>query len=101
MRRNHDLIWNDVLHVVSILLWFHPLIWRVRPAHAAACDAVCDAIAAEKLGDVGSYSRVLARLALRAANAPATGVLAMARVADVRRRIEALNRRVFRVTFAP
>ncbi len=93
--RNHDLAWNDVLHLVSIVLWFHPLIWRVRQAHALACDAVCDAVAVDQLGDLASYSRVLARLALRAAGTPRAGALAMARAA-VRRRIESLNRRVFR-----
>ena len=94
--RNHDLAWNDVLHLVSMLLWFHPLVWRVRETHALACDAVCDAEAASELGDVASYSRALARLALRATGAPLAGGLAMARIAHVRRRIDALNRRVFR-----
>jgi beta-lactamase regulating signal transducer with metallopeptidase domain len=94
--RNHDLLWNDALHLASILLWFHPLVWRVRQVHAFACDAVCDAVAAHDVGDVGFYIRALARLALRAAGEPAAGVLAMARAADVRRRIESLNRRVFR-----
>ena len=93
--RGHDLLWNNALHLVAILLWFHPLVWRARQAHAAACDAVCDAVAAEQLGDVASYSRTLARLALQIAGSlPAQG-LAMARVADVRHRIAVLNRRVF------
>jgi beta-lactamase regulating signal transducer with metallopeptidase domain len=94
--RNHDVAWNLVAHLASILLWFHPLAWRIRAAHVAACDAVCDAVAADLLGDVISYGRTLARLAVRAAwPAPAHG-LAMARTSDVRRRLEALNRRVFR-----
>ena len=94
--RNHDLAWNLAAHLASILLWFHPLAWRIRAAHAAACDAVCDAVAADLLGDVASYSRTLARLAVRAAwPAPAHG-LAMARTSDVRRRLDALNRKVFR-----
>ena len=94
--RNHDLAWNLAAHLASILLWFHPLAWRIRAAHAAACDAVCDAVAADLLGDVASYGRTLARLAVRAARpAPAHG-LAMARTSDVRRRLDALNRRVFR-----
>ena len=50
--RNHDLAWNLAAHLASILLWFHPLAWRIRAAHAAACDAVCDAVAADLLGDV-------------------------------------------------
>ena len=94
--RNHDLAWNLAAHLASIVLWFHPLAWRIRAAHAAACDAVCDAVAADLLGDVASYGRTLARLAVRAAwPAPAHG-LAMARTSDVRRRLDALNRRVFR-----
>lgn len=92
--RNGDLIWNDVLHLASIVLWFHPLAWRSRTSHAAACDAVCDAVAVDRLGDVTTYGRALARLALRAA-APSRG-LAMARACDVRRRIESLQRMVYR-----
>jgi beta-lactamase regulating signal transducer with metallopeptidase domain len=93
--RNHDLAWNLAAHVASILLWFHPLAWRIRAAHAAACDAVCDAVAVDLLGDVASYGRTLARLALRATwPAPVHG-LAMARTSDVGLRIEALNRMVF------
>ncbi len=93
--RNHDLAWNEVLQFVAVLLWFHPLVWRVRRAHAAACDAVCDAVAADQLGDVAAYGRVLARLARRAGGPPVGG-LAMARACDVRCRIESLHRRVFR-----
>ena len=94
--RNQDLAWNLAAHLASILLWFHPLAWRIRAAHAAACDAVCDAVAADLLGDVASYGRTLARLAVRAAwPSPAHG-LAMARTSDVRRRLDALNRKVFR-----
>jgi protocatechuate 3,4-dioxygenase beta subunit len=94
--RNHDLAWNLAAHFASILLWFHPLAWRIRAAHASACDAVCDAVAADLLGDVASYGRTLARLAVRSAwPSPAHG-LAMARTSDVRRRLDALNRKVFR-----
>jgi beta-lactamase regulating signal transducer with metallopeptidase domain/thiol-disulfide isomerase/thioredoxin len=93
--RNHDVAWNLVAHVASIVLWFHPLAWRIRAAHSSACDAVCDAVAADLVGDVTSYSRTLARLAVRAAGKPPAHGLAMARTPDVRRRLEALNRIVF------
>jgi beta-lactamase regulating signal transducer with metallopeptidase domain/protocatechuate 3,4-dioxygenase beta subunit len=94
--RRHDLVWNLVLHLWSILLWFHPLVWRVRAVHLAACDAVCDALAADLVGDVALYGRTLARLALQVAGpAPVPG-LAMARTPDVLLRIEALQRRIFR-----
>jgi beta-lactamase regulating signal transducer with metallopeptidase domain/thiol-disulfide isomerase/thioredoxin/protocatechuate 3,4-dioxygenase beta subunit len=90
--RNHDLAWNLGARAVSILLWFHPLIWRLSAAHATACDGVCDAVAVDLLGDAVSYGKTLARLALRAARTSPTCGLAMARTSDVRRRIEALNR---------
>ncbi len=93
--RNHDLTWNLAAHLASIVLWFHPLAWRIRAAHATACDAVCDAVAVDVFGDVVSYGRVLARLALKAARQSPVHGLAMARSSDVRRRIEALNRMVF------
>ena len=54
---------------VSILLWFHPLAWRIGSAHRAACDAVCDAVAASYLGDVAVYCRTLAEVALEGAAA--------------------------------
>lgn len=94
--RGRDLLWNNILHLTSIPLWFHPLAWRIRSAHAAACEGISDAVAAAHLGDPAGYGRALARLALRVADAPppAQG-MAMARTSDVRRRIQALNRRVF------
>ncbi|NQT15115.1 MAG: carboxypeptidase regulatory-like domain-containing protein, partial [Planctomycetes bacterium] len=93
--RSWDFGWNACLQVVSIMLWFHPLAWRIGSAHRAACDAVCDAVSASYLGDVAGYCQTLARVALEgAASAPAVG-LAMARSCDVRRRITLLQRRVF------
>ncbi|HEY2837753.1 MAG TPA: M56 family metallopeptidase [Pirellulales bacterium] len=93
--KNSDLIWNCLLRCVARLLWFHPLAWRTRAAHAAACDAVCDAAAANLLGDVAVYCRVLARLALRiSAPLPAAG-LSMARTSSARRRIAALHRKLY------
>ncbi len=92
----HDLVWNVVLHLESILLWFHPLAWRIRAAHLAACDAVCDALAADLVGDVALYGRTLARLALQVAGPTPLPGLAMARTPDVLLRIEALQRRLFR-----
>jgi len=94
--RGHDLAWNLVAHCATIVLWFHPLAWRLRSAHAAVCDAVCDAVAADFLGDVPTYARTLARLALDALEPQPEPGLAMARSCDIRRRVDALNRMVFR-----
>jgi len=91
-----DLVWSRLLHGLSILLWFHPLTWRMPRAHGDACDAVCDAVAADYVGDAGVYGRTLARLALRLASAGAPVGLAMARKSSVRRRVEAVERFVFR-----
>jgi beta-lactamase regulating signal transducer with metallopeptidase domain/protocatechuate 3,4-dioxygenase beta subunit len=93
--RSGDFGWNAALQAVSVWLWFHPLAWRMGAAHRAACDAVCDAISAAYVGDVETYCRTLARVALEgAASFPAAG-LAMARTCDVRRRIAVLDRKVF------
>ncbi len=90
-----DFAWNVVLQVVSVVLWFHPLAWRIVSAHRAACDEVCDAVSAAYVGDVRAYCRMLARVALDGAGSlPAAG-LAMARRCDVRQRIAALQRKVF------
>ena len=94
--RGHDLAWNLLSHLSTIVLWFHPLAWPLRTAHAAACDAVCDAVAADFVGNVPSYARTLARLALAAFAPPPTPGLAMARSCEIRRRVNALDRRVFR-----
>lgn len=94
--RGHDLAWNLLAHCATIVLWFHPLVWQLRAAHASACDAVCDAVAADFLGDVPAYARTLARLALAALAPPPAPGLAMARSSDVRRRVDALDREVFR-----
>jgi beta-lactamase regulating signal transducer with metallopeptidase domain len=74
-----DLHWNQLFTGLAILLWFHPLAWRMRLAHADACDEVADAIAADYVGDARHYGGTLARLALQI-NRPATRAgLAMAR----------------------
>ena len=62
----HDVGWNALFHGLSILLWPHPLVWRVRITHADACDAVADAVAAAFIEDANLYARTLALLTLRA-----------------------------------
>jgi thiol-disulfide isomerase/thioredoxin/protocatechuate 3,4-dioxygenase beta subunit len=99
--RSRDWGWSAGLQVVSILLWFHPLVWRIGSAHRVACDVVCDAVSASHLGDVQAYCRTLAGVALEAAASLAAGALPMARVCDVRRRIAALGRKVFMTPLKP
>ena len=91
--RGHDLAWNLAAHLASIVLWFHPLAWRIRPAHAAACDAVCDAVAADLLGDVAVVRPDARPAGPGVAGPPPAHGLAMARSSDVCRRLEALDGR--------
>jgi beta-lactamase regulating signal transducer with metallopeptidase domain/thiol-disulfide isomerase/thioredoxin len=95
-----DLFWNALLQAVGIGLWLHPLAWRMRLAHADACDAVCDALASDYVGDARVYGRTLARLTLRITGSGAAHGLAMARVSSVERRIAAVRRHVFRTSLS-
>jgi beta-lactamase regulating signal transducer with metallopeptidase domain/uncharacterized GH25 family protein len=93
--RSHDVPWNTGLQLISILLWFHPLVWHMRKAHLAACELVCDASSASFVGDVAEYCRTLARVAVDViASQPAAGI-AMARLSTISRRLIALKKRVF------
>lgn len=90
--QGRDLLWNHAISWLAILLWFHPLAWRIRLAHADDCDQLCDAKAARYLDDARSYCRVLASMALRVAGEGEPAALSMARPSSVKRRIEALQR---------
>jgi beta-lactamase regulating signal transducer with metallopeptidase domain/uncharacterized GH25 family protein/thiol-disulfide isomerase/thioredoxin len=93
--RSHDVFWNAGLQLLSIGLWFHPPAWRMRKAHLAACELVCDAASASFVGDVTDYCRTLARVAVEACGSlPAAGI-AMARTSAISRRLAALRTRVF------
>jgi len=93
--RSHDVPCNVGLQLVSIALWFHPLVWRTRKAHLAACELVCDAVSASFVGDVGEYCRTLARIAVDACASLPAGGIAMARTSAVSRRLGALKKKVF------
>jgi|GEM_PF-1584377 len=91
--RTHDLIWILVGKWLSVLLWFHPLVWTVRAAHVTACEQVCDAVAAEYVGGSPTYSQTLARAALElVVDAPALAGIPMIRSADITRRLRNLKR---------
>ncbi|QEG33604.1 M56 family metallopeptidase [Bythopirellula goksoeyrii] len=95
--RGNDLRWNFAIHGMSIVLWFHPLVWRIRLAHADACDERCDSYAARSLPDPCQYGPTLARMALRAAEPTAPLVLTMARQSSISRRIAALEKGIGRL----
>ena len=88
-----DLVWMTLGRWLSVLLWFHPLAWKVRAAHATACEQVCDAVAADYAGGAPAYSRTLARLALElVVDAPAAGGIPMIRTSQITRRLQNLKR---------
>ena len=89
--RNRDTVWNLVLQLTGIVLWFHPLAWRIRQAHLDACDRACDSESARLLGDVNRYCQSLARVAIRKADPLPGFVPAMARPATIVRRLEFLR----------
>ncbi len=89
--RSWDFGWNAALQTTSTMLWFHPLAWRIGSVHRAACDAVCDAVAASYLGDVRAYCRTLASVALAGVGRLPVLGLPMSRKCDVRRRIARLE----------
>jgi beta-lactamase regulating signal transducer with metallopeptidase domain/uncharacterized GH25 family protein len=93
--RSRDVLWNVGLQLISTVLWFHPLVWRIRKAHLAACELVCDAVSASFVGDVTDYCRTLARVAVDARGPLPTLGIAMARTSAISHRLSALRERVF------
>ncbi len=93
--RSRDVLWNVGLQLLSIVLWFHPLMWRMRKAHLAACELVCDAVSASFVGDVAAYCRTLARVSVAACSSLPVAGIAMARTSAIGRRLSALKKGVF------
>ena len=92
---SHDLLWLRVARWISILLWPHPLAWRLPAAHAAVCEEVSDRAAANYIKDPMSYSRTLARAALAMVGHTRVEMgIPMARTSDIGRRLRALTRKV-------
>jgi beta-lactamase regulating signal transducer with metallopeptidase domain len=93
--KSGDLLWSRVMQALTIGLWFHPLLWGIRASHASACEEVCDAAAAEYVGNTDAYSGTLARVALALIGQPAAvGGIPMARKAQIRARLETLRQKL-------
>lgn len=90
--RSHDLPWNGCINAVTGLLWPHPLCWAVGSAHRGACEDVADAESVRRLGATELYSRALAKVALSVTAQQRPVGLAMARVSDVRRRLDRVKK---------
>lgn len=78
--QSRDLPWMLLVRFATTLFWIHPLTWRMQNVHAAACEEVSDAVAAQYVGDITQYSGILARVALEiTGHVPAMVSLPMAR----------------------
>lgn len=94
--KSRDLLWSRFIQALSVILWFHPLVWAMRRAHAAACEKVCDGVAAHYVGDTAAYSGTLARVALALVGARSVvDGIPMARKSEVRVRLEFLKQKIF------
>ncbi len=93
--RSHDVLWNVGLQLISMVLWFHPLVWRIRKAHLAASELVCDAVSASFVGDVSEYCRILARVAVDVHVLPSAAGIGMARGSAISHRLSMLRGKVF------
>lgn len=92
--KSQDLIWTLVIRWLEVILWFHPLIWKFRNAHSLACEEVCDAVAADYIGNKESYSNTLANLALEViGKVQIAGGIPMARSSEILERLQALKQR--------
>jgi beta-lactamase regulating signal transducer with metallopeptidase domain/Leucine-rich repeat (LRR) protein len=94
--RSQDLLWMFATRWLSVVLWFHPLIWKLRDVHSTACEEVCDAVAADYVGNAESYSSTLARIALAiVGRVPAVAGIPMARSSEIIGRLRILKRKVY------
>ncbi|MCL4692132.1 MAG: M56 family metallopeptidase [Candidatus Hydrogenedentes bacterium] len=93
--KTRDPLWMAIAQLTASLLWFHPLTWRMRSAHNAACEDVCDSVAAAYLGSPEIYLKTLAREALALLDAkPVRGSVPMLRSAEIVQRLRKIQRGV-------
>ena len=89
--QGRDSFWDRIMHVLTIAVWFHPLVWRIRATHRDACERVCDVLSSDLIEDREAYKGSLARIALRLARRVPEPGIAMARCPDVVDRLRALT----------
>ena len=90
-----DMVWMLVTRLFSMVLWFHPLAWKLCHAHGKACEIVCDGVAADYVGDADAYATVLAHVALRVSGRlPDLAGIPMAREANIMTRLRRLKQKI-------
>ncbi len=68
--RQNDLFWCVGWRWMKAVFWFHPLVWKIPAAHNLACEEEADRMASCQMGELASYPRILAQLALRVLDIP-------------------------------
>jgi beta-lactamase regulating signal transducer with metallopeptidase domain len=68
--RQNDLFWCVGWRWMKAVFWFHPLVWKIPAAHNLACEEEADRLASCQMGEIASYPRILAQLALRVLDIP-------------------------------
>ena len=63
--KRHDPIWNFLLELVTVLYWFHPLMWFTRRRFADLRERACDDYCIHRLGESKTYCDTLIAIASR------------------------------------
>ncbi|HUW20719.1 MAG TPA: M56 family metallopeptidase [Sedimentisphaerales bacterium] len=98
---SRDLLWLFAARCLGVLMWFHPLVWKLREALSTACEQVCDAVAADYVGGADSYCGTLARLTLEInGTVPIVGGIPIVRSCQIIRRLAILKRQIYSLPLA-
>jgi beta-lactamase regulating signal transducer with metallopeptidase domain/uncharacterized GH25 family protein len=90
LKRN-DWQWNLAFRGLEMLLWFHPLVWKIRATHLNDCENACDDMAAELTGGRANYQHTLARVAMSHVEGRQIVGLPMIQHADIIKRLRRLE----------
>ena len=89
--KRRDWQWNIVFTTLQTILWFHPLVWKIRSTHMNDCENACDDLAAELTGGRSAYQQTLAKVALEHANQSVVVGLSMVRKPEIILRLKRLG----------
>ena len=99
--RRADFAKNLLYGVAALPVAYHPLLWLTRRRLAETRELVCDAMAAEAIGERESYARSLLRLARMLSDGPAPRILHAIGILDANifeRRVMHLTRKNLEIT---
>jgi uncharacterized protein (TIGR03435 family) len=89
--RRRDTLVAALARLVTTVFWFHPVAWWVSRQTSTLAELACDAVALQRVGDPGGYSRVLVEFAhavSRAGHRVALPGLAIASGSGIENRVD-------------